>query len=292
MRKWAETALTAFVASLLTLSLAACGGGTAQNYLKEADLPEDTTLLLLTDIKKASAKQHTISAKAGKVTDGIAEAIDEQSYIFLLAEEDTGDSGGFYAYAWEPGAVGLTSETAYNSADDFMKQWFAAAKEYGYSETAFNFTFNENGEVDSLSEFGDRSGSDGSDYELSYWNGFDFGPNLSYAEEYEISGDPGEYMNAAEAAKQTFDSVKLGGNIPGYSDNEQYTMTLSELADINGEECYVYRCDGGSFAAAFAFAYQSGVIYMQGQGGQWVLLNIGDPPEEGVSSVDPANVNW
>ncbi|HWQ75800.1 MAG TPA: hypothetical protein VN441_10825 [Syntrophomonas sp.] len=279
-----KTALAALLLMLLTLSPVACGGGTAQNYAKATDLPEDTTLLLLTDVKRASAQQYAVSAKAGKVTAGTAAAIGEQSYTFLLAPEDTGDSGGFYAYAWEPGAVGLTSKTAYNSAADFMAQWFSKAKEYGYSETAFNFTFNENGAIDSLSEFADRSGANGSEQELPYWHSFDFGPNLAYAEEYEIPGDPGEYMNAAAAAKQTFDSARRGGHIPGYNGSVAYTMTLIDLADINGEECYVYRCDGGAYGAGYAYAYQSGNIYMQGQDGQWVQLDIG--------STDPADVNW
>jgi hypothetical protein len=113
---------------------------------------------------------------------------------------------------------------------------------------------------------------------LAYWNGFDFGPNLSYAEEYEYQSDPGAYMNPAEAAKLTFDDVKNNGYIPGYSDKVEYTMTLVDLAEIDGKECYVYRCDteSGDFSAGFAFPYQSGTIYMQGQGGQWVPLIIGD----------------
>lgn len=64
------------------------------------------------------------------------------------------------------------------------------------------------------------------------------------------------------------------GNIPEYSDETQYTMTLVDLVDIEGEECYLYRLDPdeptGTIGAAYAYAYQSGNIYMQGQGGQWV----------------------
>lgn len=110
------------------------------------------------------------------------------------------------------------------------------------------------------------------DGDLAYWNGLDFGQNLAYDEEYEIQGDPGEYMNPAECAKVVFDEVKSNGNIDGYSDSTEYKMTLVDLMDINGEECHVYRCEGGSFAAGFAYAYQSGGIYMQGQGGAWVKL--------------------
>lgn len=112
------------------------------------------------------------------------------------------------------------------------------------------------------------------DSEPLWWNGFDFGPNLEYAEEYIIQGDPGEYLNVVEAAKQTFDTMRDIGSIPEYSDDTQYTMTLVDLRDIEGEECYVYRLDvdepTGTIGAAYAYAYQSGNIYMEGYGGQFV----------------------
>lgn len=102
----------------------------------------------------------------------------------------------------------------------------------------------------------------------------DSGSNLGYAEEYTIQGDLGDYLNASEAAKLTFDTMRDHGNIPEYSDETQYTMTLVDLVDIEGEECYLYRLDPdeptGTIGAAYAYAYQSGNIYMQGQGGQWV----------------------
>lgn len=110
------------------------------------------------------------------------------------------------------------------------------------------------------------------DEDLAYWNGFDFGENLTYNEEYKMQADPGDYMNCAEAAKLVFDEVKANGNIPGYSDNTEYKMTLIDLMNISGEQCHVYRCDGGDFSAAFAYAYQSGSIYMQGHGGEWVKI--------------------
>ena len=283
MRKRTKTPLSAFIAIFLALSLAACGGGAAQNLMKEADLPENTTLLLLTDVKQTGSKQYAVSVKAGAVTDGAAKAIGEQIYTFLLAAGDAADAGAFHAYAWEPGAVGLTSETAYNGAADFMAQWFSKAKEYNYSEAAFRFTFNKNGEIDSLTEFKDDSGSSASN-NPSNKSSSDLEPNLTYAEEYKLQGDFGEYKSAAAAAKLTFDAAKLGGYIPGYNGSLSYTMTLTDLADINGEECYVYRCDGGDYAAGFAYAYQSGGLYMQGYGGQWVLLDAG--------SAGPADVNW
>jgi len=131
------------------------------------------------------------------------------------------------------------------------------------------------------------------DDDLPYWNGFDFGPNLEYGEEYEIQGDPGEYMNALEAAKHTFNIARDNGNIPEYSDNTEYVMTLVALESIDGEECYVYRLDideaTGTLGAAYAFAYQSGNIYMQGYGGQYVLI-AGDG--SGDLFDDDNNDNW
>lgn len=66
-------------------------------------MPEETALLLLTEVKDAGAKRYAVSAKAGIAVNGTAEAIDEQSYTFLLAPGEAGDPGCFYAYAWEPG---------------------------------------------------------------------------------------------------------------------------------------------------------------------------------------------
>jgi hypothetical protein len=153
---------------------------------------------------------------------------------------------------------------------------------YGYMTVQDSYTFPVDRDSEGSSFFVIHSSSDDNmpeeteEDELPYWNGLDFGPNLSYEEEYKSQGDPGDYLNPAEAAKQTFESVKHNGYIPGYSDATEYTMTLVDLTDVNGEECYVYRFDGGGFAAGFAYAYQSGTVYMQGQGGQWVPLEIGD----------------
>lgn len=104
-------------------------------------------------------------------------------------------------------------------------------------------------------------------------NGVDFGLNLEYVEEYVIGSDPGDYFSAAEAAKLTFETMRDNGNIPNYSDGMEYTMTLVDLTDIEGEECYVFKLDWGSdtAGAAYAYAYQSGNIYMQGQMGIWVM---------------------
>ncbi|MDR2940858.1 MAG: copper amine oxidase N-terminal domain-containing protein [Clostridiales bacterium] len=106
------------------------------------------------------------------------------------------------------------------------------------------------------------------------WNGLDLGPNLTYSEEYTMQGDPGEYLSTIEAAELTFYTMLNNGNIPGGSDN--YNMALVDLAYIEGEECYVYRLDvdesSGAVGAAYAYAYQSGNIYMEGYGGQWVFV--------------------
>lgn len=122
--------------------------------------------------------------------------------------------------------------------------------------------------------YAEEASTENMDGELPYWNGFDFGPNLEYAEEFNIEGDPGDFMSAAEAAKLTFDTMRDNGNVPGYSDDAQYTMTLIDLAVIEGDECYVYVLDiadsDGTLGAAYAYAYQSGKIYMEGQDSQWV----------------------
>ena len=122
---------------------------------------------------------------------------------------------------------------------------------------------------------GDDSGNQSTDEsEPPYWNGLDFGPNLEYAEEYVSMSDSGDYLNPAEAARLTFDTMRDKGNIPEYSDSEQYTMTLVDIADVVGEECHIYRLDvenpDGTIGAAYAYAYQSGNIYIEGHGGQWV----------------------
>jgi hypothetical protein len=136
---------------------------------------------------------------------------------------------------------------------------------------------------------GDMEDDDSDD--LAYWNGFDFGPNLTYAEEHQLQGDPGDYLNAAEAAKLTFDLAKIEGQISDYSDDSEYAMTLTDLAEIDGQESYVYRCEGGGMGATFAYAYQVGRVYVQVQGGQWVRLDEGSP-KGNRDGREPAKVNW
>ena len=112
------------------------------------------------------------------------------------------------------------------------------------------------------------------DNSVPYWNGMDFGTNLKYFEEYQLDADAGDNLNAAEAAKVTFDTMKNGGNIPDYSDDTEYTMTFIDLMNIDNEECYVYRLDIGNsdtLGASYAYAYQSGNIYMQGMSGTWII---------------------
>lgn len=105
----------------------------------------------------------------------------------------------------------------------------------------------------------------------------DLNSNFTYVEEFTINGDFGESISPAEAAKLTFDTMKDNGSVAQYSDETQYTMTLVDLKDIKGDECYIYRLDaeGTNSGAAFAYDYQNGKIYMQGQGGEWVQPAFG-----------------
>jgi len=109
----------------------------------------------------------------------------------------------------------------------------------------------------------------------------DFGQNVSYREETELLSDPGEYPSAAEGARNTFSAVRDNRYIPEYSDDTQYVMVLTGLETYDGEECYVYRLEieepDGTLGAAYAYAYQSGNIYMEGDGGEFVFILGGDP---------------
>jgi hypothetical protein len=140
--------------------------------------------------------------------------------------------------------------------------------------------------------------------DLPWWDGFDFGPNIEYREEIVALSDPGEYMNAAEAAKYTFDAVRDNGYVPEYSDSMQYAMVLVDIRALyeEGEECYVYRLDidepTGTLGAAYGCAYQSGNIYMEGDGGEFVLI-LGDgdwrdpgDSERGDVFGDPGDGSW
>ena len=102
------------------------------------------------------------------------------------------------------------------------------------------------------------------------------GGNLEYTEEYIPAGDPGMYLSTFEAAKVVFRLAKENDNIPEYSDDTRYTMVLVGLETIGDEECYLYRLDAdeptGTVGAAYAYAYQSGNIYIQGYGGQFILI--------------------
>jgi hypothetical protein len=168
----------------------------------------------------------------------------EDCYVYRLdVDEPTGTIGAAYAYAYQSGAIYMEGQGS---------QWVP-------------LTGGGDGRGDLLDDAG--AGVD--------WDGFDFGPNLAYAEEYEYLGDPGDYVYPHEGAKITFHAVKDNEYITGYSDSVEYKMTLVDITDIDGKECFVYRCDGeDDFAAGFAYDYQGEGIYMQGQGGQWVLLTI------------------
>lgn len=136
------------------------------------------------------------------------------------------------------------------------------------------YTGNHAGRGDDLDADAGGSLEGDGDNGVDYWNDIDFGANLGYTEEYKLESDPGGSMNAAEAAKFTFDAMRDSKHVPEYSDSTQYQMVLADLQNINGEECYVYRLEvdepTGTIGAAYAYAYQTGNIYMQGYGGQWV----------------------
>ena len=92
-------------------------------------------------------------------------------------------------------------------------------------------------------------------------------PNLTYTEEFELQGDPGDYLSAADAAGVVFETARDRGDIPEYSAGTQYTLTLIGLKSAEGEECYVYRLDddlgSGARGLIFSYAYQSGNVYVQ-----------------------------
>jgi len=119
------------------------------------------------------------------------------------------------------------------------------------------------------------------DDEIPYWDGMDFGPNVSYDEETTLLADPGEYQTPAEAARDTFERVRDNKYIPEYSDDTEYTMVFLGLEECGGEECYVYRLEidepTGTLGAAYAYAYQSKNIYIKVDDGEFVFILGGDP---------------
>ena len=148
---------------LLVLVFTAFTGCSAKlDLAKETDLPQGTTLLLLTQVKRSGLKRYAILAKAAKEVEGNVEAIGEQMYTFLLAEGDIGD---FVAYGWEPGWDGLTSRRDFNSPESFKSGWYDGMKKLGDVEEPFQYSFNEDGEIDYLYEHYDLSGSTGPDDE-------------------------------------------------------------------------------------------------------------------------------
>lgn len=115
-----------------------------------SDLPDATSLLFLVDIKyDENQSQYYITAKAGyKDEKDNANKSSEKIYTFLLTSEDD-----FTAYGWTPGVDGLTSITSYTNTESFYTQWFKEAEKYNYTETAFEFDFNEKGQINYLYEF-------------------------------------------------------------------------------------------------------------------------------------------
>jgi hypothetical protein len=147
--------LTAII--ILAVLFAGCENQTPASYNTPGDLPENVNLVFLTDMKyDKSQKLYYVSVKAGTTADNkTAEKISEEIYNFLVADKDE-----FYAYGWTPGWDGLTSRDGYASADAFNENWFIPAKKLGlgYEEEPFWFSFNENGQIESLNQFYDLSG--------------------------------------------------------------------------------------------------------------------------------------
>jgi hypothetical protein len=125
------------------------------------------------------------------------------------------------------------------------------------------------------------SSGDGADMGRPYWGDLDFGPNLVYADEYQGRIDPDARRNAAEDAKVMFDDLVRCGYVPG--DDPPYTMTLIDLADVNGSQSYVYRCENGKNFIAL-FARQSDGTCLQARGGEWTPLEMGDGDEDAESN--------
>lgn len=82
----------------------------------------------------------------------------------------------------------------------------------------------------------DNADADG-DEDVPKWDGFDFGQNIEYAEEYEIVGDPGDNLRPWEAAKALAD----GTLIELYGMEFPIRITLVGLEQIEGEECYIFE---------------------------------------------------
>jgi hypothetical protein len=138
--------------------------------------------------------------------------------------------------------------------------------------------------ADSQTADSQTSESELSKQETFYWENINFGQNLSYGQEYTITGDSGDYVNAAESAKLTFDCLKENAGIPGYSDTLQYKLTLTDIGNINGDECYVYRLDllGDTVEtiASYAYCYQSELVYKYTDDGGTELIGGEDSDDD------------
>ena len=134
--------------------------GAPINYNKEENLPAEANLIMLTDMKyDKSQKQYYISVKAGRAIEAKngVEEIDEEIYIFALSNDED-----FYALCWEPGADGLTSRGDYHSPNSF-NSWWIQLKKIESGEEPFEFSFNENGQIDYLFAYYDLTGFTGYD---------------------------------------------------------------------------------------------------------------------------------
>ncbi len=103
------------------------------------------------------------------------------------------------------------------------------------------------------------SNEDGDNTEdLAPWNGFDFGPNVEYVEEYQIEGDPGEGLRPWEAAKVLVDTALndiYGTDLP-------IRIALVGLDVIEAEECYIFEVsaqDDSITPSLFGVGYQGNV---------------------------------
>lgn len=145
-----------------------------------------------------------------------------------------------------------------------------------YEGSAFFFAHADvKGDMDDEEASGGNDSQGGED--LPYWNGMDFGPNLTYSEEYKLQADPGDYMNPAQGAQMVWAYVLEFGGLPAYSDDLDYQIVLVDLRDVKGAECYVYRIDSldsGQTLGQWAYDYQSSInVYKLDEGGSATRLD-------------------
>ncbi|MDR1764643.1 MAG: hypothetical protein LBR77_00810 [Lachnospiraceae bacterium] len=124
-------------------------------------------------------------------------------------------------------------------------------------------------------------------------------PFLKYRNEIEAYSDPDGYPDAERCSVYTYEAARDHGYIPDYDSRTQYAMELYDLCALaeGEEECYLYRLvidePKVTYVGAYAYAYQSGNIYMEDEYGDFILILVragdgnwqepSDPPmEEGL----------